>query len=391
MKILTTNSAGNERFGGIHTRKVEQVKYSPQNKIHVIELNREKKYLSHDNLTVHGINTSELINDKTIFELLKEAENHPEFDTGVERIVNEFQNTIKGVDPDIVLIPGTSLTSYFLFKACRRENILHRTVQEYAGILEKEIGNYTGDTRFILSQIGKIFVSNIALDNVTYIFPSKICHDAVEETHGITITNGHVIWNGISEEFVQGKFNRSAPKELTLGYIGRIQHVKNLPFFLALNENMSKKAKLKIITDLTSAITKPTGRHLLEKMTEGAVFYYAPKSKEDLRRFYESEISTGVVSSFFETYCNGAVESLACGTPTLLSDKAGASEVYRKYGLSELIFSIDDMSSFENALAYAENSNFVIGKELARELYKDLNWKQVISKYNEVFEEVASK
>jgi len=48
MKLLTTNSAGKDQFGGIHTRKVEQIRNSPQYIFHVIELNKEKKYILQD-------------------------------------------------------------------------------------------------------------------------------------------------------------------------------------------------------------------------------------------------------------------------------------------------------------------------------------------------------
>ena len=108
-------------------------------------------------------------------------------------------------------------------------------------------------------------------------------------------------------------------------------------------------------------------------------------------QFYESQLSAAVVPSFFETYCNGAVESLVCGTPTLLSDRAGASEVYEKYGLSKLLFSIDDMLSFESALAYAEKNNFCIKPDLTKQIYDDLRWDKVIAKYNAVFDQVRSR
>jgi len=267
---------------------------------------------------------------------------------------------------------------------------LNRTIQEYAGVLEKEIGNYTGDTRFILGQIGKEFVSDIALENMTYMFPSNICKRTVEEIHKIVIDEGHIVWNGISEEF-GNEFNRTPPSNLTIGYIGRVHHVKNLPFFLGLNENMKNPAKLKIITDLVSAANKSTGKPLLEKMTEGKVFYSAPRSKKRIKEIYEEELSVSVVPSFFETYCNGAVESLVCGTPTLLSDRAGASEVYKKYELSNLIFSIDEMASFEKALEGAEKMNFTIKESLSKEIYEDLCWEKVIGKYNDLAEMVVSK
>ena len=185
--------------------------------------------------------------------------------------------------------------------------------------------------------------------------------------------------------------DRNVPKELILGYVGRIQHVKNLPFFLGLNENMQRSARLKIITDLSSAATKPMGRSLLEKMTAGEIFYYSPRSRSELKAFYGSELSAAVVPSFFETYCNGAIESLVCGTPTLLSDRAGASEVYREYGLSELLFSIDDMASFEAALGHAESMDFTIDRDLSRQIYDDLQWVKVVEKYNKIYEKVASK
>jgi len=391
MKILTTNSAGNDRFGGIHTRKMEHIKYSPHHTFSIIELNKEKGYVVRDNCNIHKINALDCTAGKSIFEVLNTSKNYAEFNQDIEKIVNEYQNVIRGVNPDVVLIPGTSLTSYFLFKACRRENILNKGVQEYAGVLEKEIGNYTGDTRFILGQVGKEFVSKVAVGNLTYMFPSNICKKTVEEIHGVNIKNAHIVWNGISEEFITEGFNRKAPDELTLGYVGRVHHVKNLPFFLGLNKNMKKSAKLKIITDISSIANKSTGKPLLEKMTLGEVFYYAPRSKKELKKFYETQISVGVVPSFFETYCNGSVESLVCGTPTLLSDRAGASEVYKKYGLSDLVFSIDSMGSFEDALAKAELRNFVIEEDLTRQIYEDLCWKKVIGKYNQIAEKVASK
>jgi glycosyltransferase involved in cell wall biosynthesis len=391
MKILTTNSAGSDVFGGIHTRKTEQIRHSPRHTFHVVELNREKKYLSHGNLNVHKVNTIALTGGKTIFELLSGAKNHREFDVSVERIVNEFQNSIRDVEPDIVLIPGTSLTSYFLFKACRRGGILDRTVQEYAGVLEKEIVNYSGDTRFILGKIGKVFVSEEAREDMTYLFPSQLCKDEVEGIHRVTLDRSHIVWNGVSEEFFFGESKRNPPQDLTLGYVGRMQHVKNLPFFLSLNENMNRKAILKIITDLSAAAKKNTGTVLLERMTAGDVFYYAPRAREELKLFYETQLSAAVVPSFFETYCNGAVESLVCGTPTLLSDRAGASEVYKKYDLTGLLFTIDSMSSFEASLNYAEGMGFMIKRDLSREIYEDLKWEKAIAKYNQIFEEVASR
>ena len=388
MKILTTNSAGKAKFGGIHTRNQEQIKYSPQHTFHVVELNKEKKYILKNNVHIHRVNVPELTNGKDIFDILKSSRNYKDFNFKIEKVVNEYQNNIKEVNPDIILIPGTSLTSYSLFKAARREGLLHRSLHQYVGVLEKEIANYTGDTRYLLGLMGKEFVSELALKNVTYLFPSLICKKTVEDIHKIKIKKSNVVWNGISEDFVKGDFNRNLPAELTFGYIGRVHSVKNPMFFLNLNDNFNSSTKLKIITDLYAAAGKPTGKALLGKLTNGEVFYYAPRSKAKLKEFYESQISANIVPSFFETYCNGAIESIVCGTPTLLSDQAGATEVLKKYNLENFIFSIYNPDSFNNALEEAKKINFTIDKELSREIYEDLSWEKVIKRYNEIIESI---
>jgi glycosyltransferase involved in cell wall biosynthesis len=266
--------------------------------------------------------------------------------------------------------------------------MLDRAVQEYAGILEKEIGNYTGDTRVILAEMGKEFVSEVARDNVTYLFPSQFCKDEVERIHDVRIDNSHVVWNGISRDFIEDGYDRQVPENESLGYVGRVHHVKNLSFFLGLNENMNSNVELKIITDLSAAARKPTGSSLLKKISNGEAFFHHYRPKKELAKFYAKELSAGVVSSFFETYCNGAVESLVCGTPTLLSDRSGAKEVYEEYGLKDLVFSIDNIRSFKDSLDYARGIEFIIPEDLSKQLYSDLNWEKVIGKYNKIFEEI---
>ncbi|MFH1823370.1 MAG: glycosyltransferase family 4 protein [archaeon] len=390
MKLLTTNSAGNDIFGGIHTRKTEQVKNSPTTKFHIVELNSEKSYVSRANCTVHRLDTAACTEGRGLFGILNTAQTFPEFDQGVERLVNEFQNIIRDERPDVILIPGTSLTSYLLFKAARREQVLHRTMQEYAGVLEKEIGNYSGNQRYILEQVGKVFVSPVARNHVTYLFPSEVCKKVVEEIHNVQLERAHIVWNGVSEEFFPVHPSRKAPNELTLGYIGRVHHVKNLPFFLNLNSGREYPARLKIITDLASAMGKTTSKILVRKLTDGEVYYYAPRPKTELAQFYATELSASVVSSFFETYCNGAVESLVCGTPCLLSDRAGATEVFEHYGMRDLIYSTDDMSSFNRSLEAARNMDFKVDEDVSKRMSEDLSWKKVIGKYQKIAEEVVA-
>ncbi len=263
-------------------------------------------------------------------------------------------------------------------------------MQDYAGVLEKEIGDYSGDQRYILGQVGKEFVSPNVRDKVTYIFPSKLCKDVVEEIHDVNFNRSHIVWNGVSEEFFSTHPSRSVPEELTLGYVGRIHHVKNPSFFLNLNEGRYEPYKLKIITDLYAASEKPAGKNLLRKLTNGEVVFEAPRSKDSLSHFYSTELSASVVSSFFETFCNSALESVVSGTPCLLSDRAGAREVFEKYELDSLVYSIDDMKSFDIALKSAQEMDFRIDPKISKEIYEELSWEKVIGRYNQIFEEIAS-
>jgi|GEM_PF-1091698 glycosyltransferase involved in cell wall biosynthesis len=391
MKILTTNSSGKDKFGGIHTRKLSHVRYSPQHDFHMIELNSQKKYVSKDNCAIHKIDLARSTKGRGVYGVLEDSINYDSFKRNAEGLVREYQEIVSAVKPDSVLIPGTSFTSYFLLEACKREGFLNSVVQEYAGVLEKEVGGYSGSDLEILLTMGKEFVAEDVLGNIEYMFPSQVCKKTVEDIHGVDVENGHVVWNGISSEFVEGGLDRNVPSALTLGYIGRVHSVKNLSFFLNVNELLKDPAELKIVTDIAAAANKKDGGSLLRKMTEGEVIYYAPRSKSRLKEFYENEISASVVSSVFETYCNGAVESLVCGVPTLLSDRAGSREVFEKYGLSDLVYSIDDGGSFVDALGVADGMDFKISGELSAELYHDLSWEKVIEKYNEIIDIAVGK
>tara|TARA_Y100000310_G_scaffold277708_1_gene295657 strand:- start:15 stop:1184 length:1170 start_codon:yes stop_codon:yes gene_type:complete len=384
MRFLTTNSSGKDTFGGIHTRLREHMKYSPEHNFYIIELNEEKKYTPTENGAIFTLDIPNLLNGDTIYGALDKSMTFPEFNEKIEPIVNEYQNSIQTVNPDIITIPGSSLTSYCLYKAAKRENKLDKTIHNYAGILEKEIGGYRGEPRAILSMIGKIFTSPEPLSKVTYIFPSTLTKETIEKEHNVKFTNYHIIPNGISEEFTNNQIERISPEELTLGYVGRIHHVKNPRYFLDLSDNLKEKTILKIITDLRNVHNKTDGPSLLDKLTKGEILYYHPRNAEKLNKFYRTQISSLVIPSSFETYCNVAMESIACGTPALLTNRAGATETYQKYGLDDLIFSITNLDSFETALESIKEREYVIEEKLKKQIQTDLSWEKIIQKYNEI-------
>ena len=294
------------------------------------------------------------------------------------------------------MLMGTSLFSYFLFRAAKREGCLDRTIHSYAGVLEKELGDYSGDMRYILREkIGKIFTSEEALERVTYVFPSKHCKQTVEEIHNINLSNAHIIPNGVPKEFFIENFKRSPPKQLTIGYISRIRHVKNPEFFLNLKENLGKDKKepviLKIITDLVSAMKNPIGMSLLDKINNGDILFYTSRPPTELSHFYRTQVSAILVPSLFETFSNVAIESIVTGTPVLLSNNAGAKEVFERHGLDDLIFSINEWDSFYSALNAAKKMDFIIDEKTRKKIHSELSWDNIIKQYNKIAEDIVAK
>lgn len=390
MRVLTTGTTGQDIFGGIHTQIEEHIRNSPNSEFHIIDPNKEKKYEAGEDRAVLKLDTPSLIESDDLLSVLNESQTVPDFSERVEPLVNEYQNAIQDVDPGIVLVAGTSLTSFLLYKAARREKALGTTVICYGGVLEKEITDYTGEPREILRRIARTFTEPEALEQATYVFPSVHCKGTVEEMHEVQIESAHIIPNGISREFIESGEERNPPQNLSYGYVGRLHHVKNLPFFLNINDNTEEKAKLKVITDLNAVFRRKRGKLLLEKLTRGEAFYHAPRPPTELDKFYRTAVSAIVIPSFFETFCNVAPEAAVCGTPALLSDRAGAKEVYQRHGLEGLVFNITDMDSFKEAQRVARGMDYRIPPEVSRSIGSELSWKKVIAKYDEVFESVRN-
>jgi glycosyltransferase involved in cell wall biosynthesis len=390
MKILTTNASGKDVFGGIHTHLHEHIIHSPGYSFHIIELNRERRYVSEENKIIRKFDLPSLIGSEDIRDIITKSSCFDEFKDKGNKVINEYQNAIQIVNPDRILIFGTSIPSFFLYSAAKREGLLSKTIHSYAGVLEKEIGGYDENSQNLLKEVGRSFTADDSIEDVTYIFPSNLCKNTVEKIHNVLIPHFHIIPNGVSNHFFNESISRIPPKELSLGYIGRLAAVKNVDLFLGLKD-IFPEFKLKIITDIAAGAHKPIGKMLLRKMTDGEVFYFHPRRSEELVSFYKTELSANIVPSSFETFCNVATESIVCGTPTLLSDRAGSVELFQKWGLEKLVFSIDNLDSLRNALEYIKENNFQIDKNLCKEIYSQLSWENIINKYNDVIESISSQ
>ncbi len=388
MKYLSTNVSGKDVFGGIHTHLREHVNLSPQHDFYILELCESREYPQTSNLHVNRINSSTGFSN--IKGMLNGAESIEDLKKRGEGLIQEYQKNIKEINPDVILLLGTSLPSYFLLNAVVREGCLDKILHSYSGVVEMERGGYARKLQGLLDMFGKEFTSEQIRDNVVYIFPSEHCKNVVEKLHRVKLENSYIIPNGVSDEFLNNSL-RIPPKELSLGYVGRFSPVKNPDFFMNLKDEINEPVLLKIVTDIVTATNSKGGSSLLQKMNKGEVLYFHPRHAHELSKFYKRELSTTVIPSLFETFCNVATESIISGTPVLLSDRAGVREVFERYGLEDLIFSIDSRESFSSAMDFAKSMDFRINPELSREMYFELSWDKIIEKYNNIAERVREK
>ena len=76
---------------------------------------------------------------------------------------------------------------------------------------------------------------------------------------------------------------------------------------------------------------------------------YDPMSSRKLAKFYE-KMGIIISPSLFETYGNVAQESIASGTPALISSNMGVSETFRDLGLSDYIVNFKSTQDVYNKI-----------------------------------------
>lgn len=265
-----------------------------------------------------------------IGEVVKKAKNINEVQQAYEQVIACYQKAIRQENPDLVLVNGTFFMPWCLLIAAERENI--PAVLHYHGVLTKEVVNWPAPQRKIFLAMEKTFDKK----NLFYIFPSQITKQIVEkEVFGHKIKRAVVLANPVSEHFFTEKNKR---KNMNIGIVSRWTGIKNIAFCKQLakyNHKNGSKFVLNVICDL-----KP--EHVEYKKLAKYVKFHKPKSNKKLASFYRN-MSVVISPSHFETYGNVAKESIACGTPAIVSCNMGVSETFNKLGLQDWVISFDSV------------------------------------------------
>ncbi|OGL73052.1 hypothetical protein A3F28_03015 [Candidatus Uhrbacteria bacterium RIFCSPHIGHO2_12_FULL_57_11] len=223
--------------------------------------------------------------------------------------------------PDVVLLNGTYYAPWILAVAAHELGI--PTVLRYAGVLKREV---TGMGYFARHQLLN-YERWQASTADAIIFPSSLCRKVVEEEIlGAPAKHGVVIPNPVD---AGTPILRRRDGRYVIAAVGRWSRVKNFQAFIALHEELLADRWLHRAVVVTSYHDKkfPIPETIVRR---------DPMSHDDLQKFFRT-INLLVVPSHFETFCNVAAEAVILGTPVLISENVGFSEILRKAGLGRMV------------------------------------------------------
>lgn len=265
-----------------------------------------------------------------IAEVVNKAKSLSEVKKEYEGVISAYQAVIKEEKPDLVLINGTYFMPWCLLLASEREKI--PMVLHYHGVLMKEVQTWGPKQRKIFLDMERCFDKK----NIFYIFPSEITKNVVEkEVFKHKIKKSAIIPNPVSEHFFK---EQNKVEKRNIGIVSRWTGIKNVQFCEDLakyNNKNGNKFVVNVITDLDK-------NNKIYKKLSKLITFHEPKTNKKLASFYKN-MGVVISPSHFETYGNVAKESIASGTPAMVSCNMGVSETFNNLGLEDWIINFDSV------------------------------------------------
>lgn len=364
VKIATNISIS--PIGGIARRVGEmQRKINKSNgndRLVIIEINPLERAVIEDKYTkIYKIPLPNSVLLKTIYRGLKSIDDlHSRF----EPTIQEIERILDKEKVNVILSEGTYYAPWCLYKASKR--IGSPLVVLYAGILKYETKHYPEDTRKIMIEMEKEFLD----PNLMYLFPSNLTRSAVEEEYG-ELKRVKIVPNGISKEFFQLE-----PKNNYhgIGFVGRGTKTKNPEYLLTLKDELKRK---RMNTDIYMVSNINEKNKLRKKLSRAGIKILSFMETQYLRDFYR-DMGIIISPSFFETYGNVPVESVATGTPALINSNMGVAEIFERHNLHNYITDFNDV--YDVVSRIDEFKNHRVNKDIRESLRRYL-WDSVIDAY----------
>jgi D-inositol-3-phosphate glycosyltransferase len=221
-------------------------------------------------------------------------------------------------------------------------------------------------------------------------------HSLIKET-GVYPGNIDVIYPGINRELFHPVEGRSVFAETGFGerdpillYVGRIEPIKGLMSVIDAFEILREKksplfSRMKLVVigggDKTKDFVKNpeairVQRAVREKGLEDQVVFLGSKNQTELKKYY-SAADALVVPSLYESFGLVVLESLACGTPVLVS-QIGKMKTIVKDGSNGFSFLPDSPGSLSACIEYFYRNagNLWSEERIRRDIIDTFSWEK---------------
>jgi glycosyltransferase involved in cell wall biosynthesis len=339
MKIATNISIS--PIGGI-ARRVGEIqrkinKSDGCDQLVTIEINSLERSVVEDKYTkIYKIPLPNSIMLNTIYRELRSID---DLQRRFEPTIQEIEEILDKEKVNVILSEGTYYAPWCLYKASRRMGL--PLVILYAGILKYETKHYPEDTKKIMIELEKQFID----PELMYLFPSNLTRSSVEKEYG-KLRRVKIVPNGN----------------------------KNPEYLLALKDELKRK---KMDTDIYMISNINKKSNLRKKLSRARIKILSAMDTQQLRDFYR-DMGVIVSPSFFETYGNVPIESVASGTPALINNNMGVAEIFKKHNLHNYITDFDDVQDVVSRID--EFKNHRVNKDI-RESLRRYSWDSVIDTY----------
>lgn len=288
--------------------------------------------------------------------------------------INSMTKLVENINPDILSCSGTYRYPWVVLNAARKTGI--PLVVTYDGVMEKE----TSDP--LLHEMSKEFVD---IENFSYIFPSILAKETVEDIHRVKFNKTLISPNGVEKIFFEGNKSETLStnsKKLNIGFVGRLYEIKNPEYLLTLKDDLNDAgidSNIFCVTGSSNTYKDDYKANLYKNLLDSGVKFLGPMNAQRLSDFYNS-LDLTISPSVFETFGNAPLEATATGTPALVSKNMGVSEVYDSLGLEELVIDFKDPESIISVIQKVKDGSVGIGEGTRQKIKEKYSWDAVLHK-----------
>lgn len=269
---------------------------------------------------------------------LLRAESTADLLQACEPLINRIAHDLRAEAPDHVIAVDSDIKGLCVIGAARRVNCPVTTI--VAGVATEEALH----TRQWSSRLAPLAEQYCLTQSGRLIFPSRLAAEVCAQRYP-GMAPYTVIHNGIADGFLFAE--RRSPDPHRIGAVMRMSGVKNPEALGRIASDLAEHGfRVELVTDTSERVPA-------RKLLSAVQFREPMLSTEAMAEFYTG--CHAVVSpSRFETFGNVPLEAVAAGTPAVVTDRMGISELFRELGLDHLVVPVDDVSAAVHRLIHAE-------------------------------------